>query len=57
MDLLTYKEAAEELRCSEKTVWNMANKYKTLPVVTVGRRLKKISREAIENYKRQFCGV
>ena len=53
--LLSYGEAARELGCCEKTVWSMVHEYGTLPVITIGKRLKRIPRKAIDNYLDQSC--
>lgn len=55
--LLTYRQAAQFLGCSEKTVWNMAHVYKSIQVVTVGKRLKKIPKQAINDYLKQSNGA
>jgi excisionase family DNA binding protein len=47
-DLLTIDQVAEILKCSTKTVTRCK-----IPTVTVGRRLRRYRREAVEQYIRQ----
>jgi excisionase family DNA binding protein len=55
--LLSYKDAAQVLGVSERTIWNMAHVYKTLKFITVGKRLRRIPVQAINDYLEQSIGA
>ena len=50
--LYSYRQAAELLQVSERTIWSLVNERKQLKAVKIGNRIR-ISQEAIQEFIRK----